>query len=191
MFDEVLRVGAERGREREAREDLVALRERYWRAVDYVNPYVHGDEVVFLGAIDPLVVGGLWIPQLIEAAGGRHSINAAGAESRPVEPDEIVAVQPQRVIVCPRGLDLASTRRTLPALAESSWWRTLPAVRNGLVVLVDGDRMFHRPDPDLVDAFRWLVAWINDRPEVLPPSFPAEPPEPAPGESAESRLPRE
>jgi hypothetical protein len=24
----------------------------------------------------------------------------------------------------------------------------------------------------LVDAFRWLVGWLNDRPELVPPGFP-------------------
>jgi hypothetical protein len=34
--------------------------------------------------------------------------------------------------------------------------------------------MFNRPGPRLVEAFRWLVAWINDRPELVPPGFPVE-----------------
>jgi hypothetical protein len=32
--------------------------------------------------------------------------------------------------------------------------------------------MFNRPGPRLVDAFRWLVGWLNDRPELVPPGFP-------------------
>jgi hypothetical protein len=33
--------------------------------------------------------------------------------------------------------------------------------------------MFNRPGPRLVDAFRWLVAWLSDRPEITPHDFPA------------------
>ena len=42
----------------------------------------------------------------------------------------------------------------------------------GKVAIVDGSAMFNRPGPRLVDAFRWLVAWLQDRPEVLPDDFP-------------------
>jgi hypothetical protein len=42
------------------------------------------------------------------------------------------------------------------------------------VMLVDGNQMFNRPGPRLIDALEWLVGWLNDRPEVVPPGFPAE-----------------
>jgi hypothetical protein len=41
-------------------------------------------------------------------------------------------------------------------------------------MLVDGNAMFNRPGPRLVDALEWLAAWINARPEVAPRGFPAE-----------------
>jgi iron complex transport system substrate-binding protein len=47
-------------------------------------------------------------------------------------------------------------------------------VQEGRVALVDGSQMFNRPGPRLVEAFRWLVAWINDRPEMSPERFPVE-----------------
>jgi iron complex transport system substrate-binding protein len=88
-----------------------------------------------------------------------------------------VEAQPERVIICPCGYDLAAIRRDLPVLQATDWWNALPAVAGGdanAVVMVDGNAMFNRPGPRLVDAFRWLVSWLNDRPEVLPPDFPVE-----------------
>jgi iron complex transport system substrate-binding protein len=69
MLDDVLTVGSAVGRERAAEDTMVHLRDRYWRAVDYVNPYVPGPEVAFLEWLDPIFIGGHWTPQLIEAAG--------------------------------------------------------------------------------------------------------------------------
>lgn len=175
VLDDLLRVGRAIGRERVAHDAMIELRDRYWTAVDYVNPYEDGPEIAFLEWMDPLFVGGHWTPQLIEAAGGRHSLNPAGARSRQIAPEDLVAAAPDRVIICPCGYDLSAIRRELPTLVEQRWWRALPAVDEGQVVLVDGNQMFNRPGPRLVDAFRWLVAWINDRPEVMPPGFPAEP----------------
>jgi ABC-type Fe3+-hydroxamate transport system substrate-binding protein len=153
---------------------MVRLRDRYWTAVDYVNPYANGAEVAFLEWMDPLFAAGHWTPGLIEAAGGRHSLNPAGAKSRRIEPEDLVAAMPDRLIVCPCGYDLAAIRREIGSLTSQRWWRALPAVDEGNVMLVDGNQMFNRPGPRLVEAFRWLVAWLNDRPEVLPPGFPAE-----------------
>lgn len=175
VFDDLLRVGAAVDRESDATRAMVALRDRYWRAIDFVNPFVPGPEIAFLEWIDPIFVGGHWTPGLIEAAGGRHSLNSTGAKSRCVEPEEVLAAAPTRVIVCPCGFDLARIERELPVLLGSRWW---PLVEAGLesradaAVIVDGNRMFNRPGPALVDAFEWLVGWINDRPELIPEGFP-------------------
>lgn len=175
VFDDVLTVGAAIGREQHAEEAMVRLRDRYWRAVDYVNPYVPGPEIAFLEWMGPLFVGGHWTPQLIEAAGGQHSLNAKGQKSRAVEPEELLAAAPERVVVCPCGYSLEAITRELPALMAERWWPLLPAVLSGRaehLVAVDGNQMFNRPGPRLVDAFEWLVGWINERPELIPPSFP-------------------
>jgi iron complex transport system substrate-binding protein len=39
---------------------------------------------------------------------------------------------------------------------------------------VDGNQMFNRPGPRLVDAFEFLVGLLNDRPGVIPAGFPWE-----------------
>ena len=172
VLDDLLLVGAAVGLADAAHRAMIDLRDRYWSAVDYVNPYAAGDEVAFFEWIDPLLVGGLWTPQLIEAAGARHSLNPAGARPRPIDPDALVDAKPDRIVICPSGYDLDAITRELPTLTDRPWWRELPAVRSGRVVMVDGNAMFNRPGPRLVDAFRWLVAWINDRPEVMPEGFP-------------------
>lgn len=172
VFDDLLRIGRAVQRDRAAEERVVALREAYWSAIDYVTPYVEGPEIAFLEWIDPLFVGGHWTPQLIEAAGARHSLNGAGGKSRSISPDELVAAQPEWLIVCPCGLDLEDTRRELSKVLTSRWWGALPAVADGRVALVDGSQMFNRPGPRLVEAFRWLVGWLHARPELVPACFP-------------------
>ncbi len=172
VFDDVLKVARAVGLEEEGDRKMVELRGRYWEAIDYVTPYIRQPEVAFLEWIDPPFAGGHWTPGLIEAAGGRHSLNAAGRPSRQVTPEEIVESMPERVILCPCGFTLDRIEEELDTLRESSWWKVLPAVQEGRVVMVDGNEMFNRPGPRLVDAFCWLVSWLQDRPEVLPSDFP-------------------
>jgi ABC-type Fe3+-hydroxamate transport system substrate-binding protein len=177
VFDDLLKVGAAVGLADAAERAMVDLRARYWSAVDFVNPYVPGPEVLFLEWCDPPFVGGHWTPGLIEAAGGRHSLNKLGAKSRRVSPEEILEAAPERVIVCPCGFDLARTRVDFEALGKTRWWPLLPAVLDSprrSIALVDGNQMFNRPGPRLVDAFEWLVGWLNLRDELVPHGFPVE-----------------
>jgi iron complex transport system substrate-binding protein len=194
VFDDILTVGHAVGLEAEAGSALVRLRERLYSAGDHVNPYADGPVVAFLEWTDPLFIGGHWTPQLIERAGGTHPLNPtsplrqAGAAAGPVgttlrkagksvvvPPEVLVATRPQRLIICPCGLDLARVRRETALLAEKPWWRDLPAVHSGQVALVDGNQMFNRPGPRLVDAFEWLVGWLNEVPELIAENFPWEP----------------
>jgi ABC-type Fe3+-hydroxamate transport system substrate-binding protein len=176
VFDDILTVGAAIGRADAAERAMVELRARYWSAVDFVNPYIPGPEVLFLEWCDPPFVGGHWTPGLIEAAGGRHSLNVLGAESRRATPEEILESAPERVIISSCGFDLARTRVDFDELVKTRWWPLLPAVLDAsprAVALVDGNQMFNRPGPRLVDAFEWLVGWLNQRDELIPADFPA------------------
>ena len=172
VFDDLLKVGEAVDLKSRSEDAMVALRARYWEAVDFVNPYASQEEILFLEWADPAFVGGHWTPGLIEAAGGRHSLNPEGKPSRQVAPEDLVEVLPDRVIVCPCGFDLERATAELEVLERTTWWSLLPAVQEEKVAFVDGSAMFNRPGPRLVDAFRWLVAWLQDRPEVLPDDFP-------------------
>ena len=68
-------------------------------------------------------------------------------------------------------------REDLALLEKTRWWPLLPAVleaKPGLIALVDGNQMFNRPGPRLVDAFEWLVGWLNGRDELIADGFPVE-----------------
>lgn len=176
VLDDCLKVGETVGRFVQSTQAMVELREGWWTAVDHVNPFIEGPEVLFLEWMDPQFAGGHWTPQMIVAAGGRHSLNPAGAKSRLVSAEEIIESSPQRIIVCPCGYGLANIRAEMQTLRDQKWWSLLPANLDGpgRVALVDGNQMFNRPGPRLVDAFRWLTGWLNDRPELIPDGFPVE-----------------
>lgn len=191
VLDDLLAIGRAIGREDSAAAQVSELRERLYRAEEFVTPFAEAPTVVFLEWTDPLFVGGHWTPQLIERAGGLHPLNptaaphSAGAAAGPIGQtlraagpsirvlaEVVAAIRPRRVIVCPCGLSLEDAWRETRLLAEKAWWAALPAVRTGSVAVVDGNQMFNRPSPRLVDAFEWLVGWLNDRPEVMPRGFP-------------------
>ena len=191
VLEDILEIGRATGRLDVAAARVAALRERRYRAEELVTPFAAAPTVVFLEWTDPLFVGGHWTPQLIERAGGLHPLNptsapeSAGAAAGPIgqtlraagpsiriPADVVAAIRPDRVIVCPCGLSLEDAWRETQLLSRQAWWRDLPAVRAGRVAVVDGNQMFNRPGPRLVDAFEWLVGWLNDRPELIAAGFP-------------------
>ncbi len=191
VLDDHLRIGEAVGAGIEAEEAVVRLRERMYTAMDYVPSFASGPTVVFLDWTDPLYVGGHWTPQLIERAGGAHPLNPtvphenAGAAAGPIGqslrragksirvPAEVLAaVDPDVILVCPCGLRLDEAIRETMKLREQVWWRELRAVRGGKVGVIDGNQMFSRPGPRLVDAFEFLVGVLNERPDVVPMEFP-------------------
>jgi ABC-type Fe3+-hydroxamate transport system substrate-binding protein len=192
VLDDVGKVAGAIGEAGRGLEAVVDLRERLHRAQDHVNPYAPGPSVAFLEWTDPLFCAGHWTVQLIERAGGRHPLNptsprptsgaAAGPQhayaeagaSRAVSPEELVASEPEFLIVCPCGASLEQDRGWAADLRARPWWGELPAVREGRAALVDGNQMFNRPGPRLVDAFEFLVGWLQGRPELIPAGFPWE-----------------
>ncbi len=192
VLDDILSVGAATGLEQQAAAVVVGLRERMFRAADRVNPFADGPTVAFIEWTDPIFIGGHWTPQLIERAGARHPLNptvaAAGSgaaagpqqasrkagKSLQVPEDVLCDSRPEAIIICPCGVGLNDGRGMAAELARRDWWPALPAVRAGRVALVDGNQMFSRPGPRLVDAFEWLVGWLNGRPEMIPEGFPWE-----------------
>lgn len=73
----------------------------------------------------------------------------------------------------PRPACLQETLKELPPLLARGFWGRLKAVRENRVVLVDGNQMFNRPGPRLVDAFEFLVGLLHGRhDDVIPPGFP-------------------
>jgi len=89
-----------------------------------------------------------------------------------VPPQDVIEARPDILIICPCGLNLDATRKEYEeTLLPSEWWPKI-AENATKIALVDGNQMFNRPGPRLVDALEWLVGFINDIPEIIPKDFP-------------------
>lgn len=77
--------------------------------------------------------------------------------------DDLVKSNPDKIIVAPCGLNLTQAAdEVCKCLETKPWWGKLRAVSSGSdVALVDGNLMFNRPGPRLVEALEWLSGWFN------------------------------
>ncbi|KAF9430055.1 hypothetical protein BGZ94_008489 [Podila epigama] len=129
--------------------------------------------VMFFEWTDPVYPGGHWTPEMIEMAGGVHPITAPAESSHRVTIESVVATDPQVLILCPCGLDIEATRKEYNLLIEKPWFQQL-ADRAISIVMADGNQMFNRSGPRLVDCLEFLVMLLQDRPDFEPPNFPWE-----------------
>jgi iron complex transport system substrate-binding protein len=132
--------------------------------LDAVRAQVAGrarPRVAFIEWVEPLMAGGNWMPELIEAAGGRNLFGEAGKHSGWMQWSELVAADPEVIVVAPCGYGLARCLEELPLLQARPGWADIAAVRQGRVCFADGNAYFNRPGPRLADSAEMLVEMIH------------------------------
>ena len=95
-------------------ENLVdSLEARLWAVYDIVTRPTslrrEKPRVLVLEWSDPPFLGGHWVPEMVEIAGGTHVLSGAGEPSRRASWGEIRAAKPEIVILAPCGYDLGET----------------------------------------------------------------------------------
>lgn len=111
--------------------------------------------------IEPLMVGGNWMPELVDMAGGKPVLAHHDRPSPVVDWEALRAEDPDVIIIIPCGFDLVRTRAEATALTRLPGWSSLKAVRNGRVALADGHQFFNRPGPRLVESLEILAEFIH------------------------------
>ena len=145
---------------------VLGLRDRIERIRKIAARAVERPKTLCLEWLDPLFLGGHWIPEMIEFAGGVDTLARPGEKSRRATMDEISKASPEVAVLMPCGFDLERTRTEAPTVTGASWWSDLPAARTGRVWFVDGSSYFNRPGPRLVDGLE-ILAHI-EQPNLFP-----------------------
>lgn len=151
VIEDVTRLGAAA----EVPEAAAGLRASLVARLDDVRAAVEGaprPRVLALEWLDPAFVGGHWIPEMIETAGGTNVIGSPGAKSRTAEWDELALAKPELVVAMPCGWD--SERARAEAVEHGERLASLGAER---VVAVDAAASFSRPGPRLVEGTELLA----------------------------------
>jgi iron complex transport system substrate-binding protein len=117
--------------------------------------------VAMLEWLDPVFVGGHWVPQLIEYAGGVDLLGLSGEPSETRSWEQVAASEPEVVIVAPCGYDVE--RGLTEARAYAAQLEALGAER---IVIADASAWFSRPGPRLVEGLEWLGHALH--PDLVP-----------------------
>jgi iron complex transport system substrate-binding protein len=111
---------------------------------------------------EPLMAAGNWIPELIEAAGGRPLFATAGQHSPWLEWQALADADPDVIVLMPCGYRIGETLAELGSLRDHPIWVNLSAVRRGSVFVTDGHHFFNRPGPRLVESAEILAEILGN-----------------------------
>jgi len=118
----------------------------------YENP-----NVICLEWLDPFYIGGHWVPQMVELAGGINGLSNTGERSRKIEFSQISQLDPDILILLPCGFTLDRVISEYVSLKRNENWNTLRAVKNDRVFAVDAMSYFSRPSPRLITGIEILA----------------------------------
>ncbi len=157
VFADLQRLGDALGASAAARRAATELAERVSLVGEKTGALHERPSVLCLEWLDPPIVSGSWVPELIRVAGGDPLFGRVGAPSEDVGWAEIAAADPDVIVLMPCGFDLERTLVEARDLERVPEWRALRAVHEGRVTAVDGNAWFNRPGPRLVESLELLA----------------------------------
>ena len=156
IFDSISQVGAACGAAANAAALVAALEGRVQAVQDAVGGAGRPPRVFSLEGVNPLVVGGHWIPDLLQRAGGGQDLFPPGSPATRLAWEEVAAYAPEKLFIDLCSSDLARQRTEIPWLAAQAGWADLPAVQSGEVYLID-HVYFSVPGPRVVTGLEILA----------------------------------
>jgi len=117
--------------------------------------------VALLEWLDPPMIAGGWMPELVRIAGGEPVIVTEPGQFQTVSWDDIAAADPDVIVVipCGYGVDRTLEELTDPDLAASL--RSVPAVHRRRCYVADGNAFFNRPSPRLAESAEILAGILH------------------------------
>lgn len=113
--------------------------------------------------LSPLMVAGNWTPELVDIAGGESILAEKGKHSTFVNFEDILAEDPDIMVMMPCGFSVLRTLQEINLLLELPGWGQLKAVQNDRIYIADGNQYFNRSGPRITDSIEILAEIIHPK----------------------------
>jgi iron complex transport system substrate-binding protein len=162
VLDDLETVASSLGRAEQGRALRAELESRIGVIAERARQAERRPRVVSVEWLEPVMLGGTWMPELIALAGGEAVGALPGAPAPTIALSELARLEPEIVVVKPCGFDLTRTLQER-ALIDALLAAAGPRAR---LYATDGNAFFNRPGPRLVESLEILAACIH--PELFP-----------------------
>ncbi len=161
VLEDIWRVARATGTEAAAAPLVSSLQRRIDAVVTQAATALSRPRVLHLEWVEPLMCGGHWIPEMVELAGGVNCFGDTQSGSLHLEWDEVIASQPEVIIVMPCGFNVARALQDVPVLAQRAEWAALPGVQQQRVYVVDANAYTSRSGPRLVCGLEMFAEMLH------------------------------
>ncbi len=166
IFENILEIGHVTQRISEAQILVTQLKQRVHDIRKKSKLIKDKPKICNIEWIDPIMIAGNWVPEMVEIAGGQNIISRKGEHTGYNKIEDILNEQPDKIVIAPCGFKMEQTLKDLPLLTQKPLWQKLKAVQNGEVYVVDGNSYFNRPSHRIVDTLEILASIIH--PKIFP-----------------------
>lgn len=174
ILESFITVGKATNRKSEAENLCEKLDKRLNRLKSRLEIEDDRPRVFCLEWFEPPYVGGHWVPEMVELAGGEPVLGKKGEPSFRVDWDDVLKTLPKFTVVMPCGYDIDKSLNEMDCLLSVVQWHKLPSTRKGHVYLVDANSYFSRPGPRIVSGIEILAKILHPdlaEDEIPPDSF--------------------
>jgi len=168
VWRDILWVGEETRRGRAAEAVIKQIGARLGQIERLVATATARPRVAFLEWLQPFYVGGHWVPEMIERAGGVDVFGSARKPSFRVSLQDIVEAAPEVMLIAPCGYGAEQARDEYRAMSFADQWNVIPAVRDNRVYALAANSYFSRPGPRLATGIETLAKVFHPSLAVSP-----------------------
>jgi iron complex transport system substrate-binding protein len=158
VLDDIERVAIALHQRERGKEVRASLESRIEAIKDRALRATTRPRVVSLEWLEPIMLGGTWMPELISLAGGEPVGVSVGGAAPTITPEALRGLEPEVVMIKPCGFTIERTfeeramieRAIVPVVGASS-----------RIYITDGNAFFNRPGPRLVESLEILAACLH------------------------------
>lgn len=130
-------------------------------------------KVLALEWLEPFYSAGHWVPEMIDISGGTSIIGQPGEHSSRLSFDQVVASNPDIVILMPCGFDVNRTKLEYEnTLKKNKNWQKISAVKKGNVFAINANSYFSKPSIRTISGIEILNKIIH--PDTFEGSVPSD-----------------
>ena len=119
-------------------------------------------KVLAIEWLSPPFIGGHWVPEMVELAGGSNVIGKVTSPSREITWDEASDANPDIVVLMVCGFDLGKTIAEFKTTNTGEFWDNY----SGKIFATNGSAYFSRPGPRIINGLEILSEIIH--PTIFP-----------------------
>jgi len=168
VWRDILWVGEETGRRAQAMSLVEAIGRRMGEVELSLQASKGTPRVALLEWLQPFYVGGHWVTEMIEHAGGVDAMGKRKIPSHRITVEDVSEAAPDVILAAPCGYTKEQASEEYLSLAFGDAWQEIPAVKSGRVYAFDANSYISRPGPRLVTGIAAIAKAIHPNIAVRP-----------------------